>query len=255
MPRPGTVLSLLIFAGVCATACAQTAHVQSGPDVYEDEYVRVPIPPSWSRAKQYSPAADQALEYGKLEAGASFSSLMRALILEKNGFTLTLAYVADRASGIIGGRPIEEFAVPWPAAGQKSDPSECIYTLDEVAGPSSRTLDFESLILDPDRPLTLETCGLTKETSIPQSSELFHVSGRRWFGGYFSTGGYFFGYTPDRNCKEKSYSLTTSAHTPDKLPMPDDRRLQATIQEAGKIVDSIQYKRCPSIAPELPNPR
>ncbi len=234
--RVSALLIPLAFA--TAAAQAQTAKrapsASPGTNVFEDDEVRVPIPAGWKRTLQLSPSTRQYPSQG-------------TLLLEKDGYTLTLAYVTGQASGIIGGRIIEEFGIPWSTE-PKGDQWACAGSFAHVPQAADRTLIFENLIVDTTLANTREACAVRDLTDPSlNSSQERYTGGQRWFGGYFTPdGGYFFGDWPgDSTIYSRSYSLTTSAQTVDKLPSPDNPHLAEIIQQAIDIVDSIQYKKHP----------
>jgi hypothetical protein len=206
---------------------------QKSLKIYEDSEIKVRIPAGWSRL-------DNPKE--KSHGGT--------LLLEKPGFTLSLAYHTGHASGIEGGRFIEIFDIPWPGV---DDGWTCSGYLREEPWPASRHLVFINLIVESGDPRVRENCGIQKDLGswIEKDGQKEYDGDQRWFGGYFRTeyGGYFFGSDND-GCGLKAYALTSQAGTPDRLPIADipnqdnNPALKRTIQEAIDIVNSIHYKRC-----------
>ena len=202
---------------------------------YEDDQVKLAIPRDWKASVEQ--------EYDE-----------KRLLLEKNGYTLTLAFRTQHASGIDGGRFYEAFQIPW-----LKDPSQiqtCSLALQEVPRPASRALMFVDILLDTSSARVREHCGL--DHKVPESITVPGAAGKkivitRWFAGYFTAGagGWFIEEsrdTADENCESKLYTLTSSARQAGELPVPSDANLQRIIREAIDIVNSIQYKRCAPVA-------
>jgi hypothetical protein len=172
------------------------------------------------------------------------------LLLEKSGYRLSLGYHLGHASGIVGGRFIEAFAMNWPGL---DDAWNCSLYLKEYAQPASRNLVFVNLIIDSGNDKVRENCGIQKNlgywTAIDGAKQ--YQGELRWFGGYFreAYGGYFFGPDGD-GCAEKAYTLTSLAGSPGRLPTAEnplresDPALEKVINEAIDIVNSIHYKQC-----------
>lgn len=112
----------------CAAWCGQvvaSGKADASPSKFEDDTVEVPIPPGWTRA-----AGDHPASIPVLDSPGS-------LLLEKAGYTLTLAFRAEHTSGIAGGRFVEAFRIPWLSI---EDGWNCSLKLTEVPQPASRTL-------------------------------------------------------------------------------------------------------------------
>jgi hypothetical protein len=203
----------------------------TSPKVFEDGEVKIPIPARWVIATGDHPAV--AITGAKGE-----------LLLSRNNYTLALAYDTEQASGIIGGRFIEIFRVPWLGAG---DAWDCSLHLSQSAQPASRTLMFINVIFRTDDPEVRGKCGIQKALGYwtDKGAGRQIVGEQRWFAGFFSTaeGGWLF-QSEGTSCGEKAYTLTSKAKSPEELPLPDDPDLRKTITEAIDIVNSIHYKRC-----------
>ena len=219
------------------TSDTETAQARpTSPKVYEDDEVKIPIPPGWTTATAGYPAV--AITGAKGE-----------LLLSRNNYTLALAYDAEQASGIIGGRFIEIFRIPWLGA---DDAWDCSLHLSEHTQPASRTLMFMNIIFRTDDPEVREKCGIKKPLSYwkNEGGTRQIVGEQRWFAGSFTTaeGGWFL-QSDGTNCGQKAYTLTSKAKAPEELPVVGDPELKKTVTEAIDIVDSIHYKRC---APAVP---
>lgn len=206
---------------------AQRGHVShTSPKIYEDDEVKVPIPAGWSISTKHH--------------------YQGSLLLEKDGYTLSLGYHSGHASGIIGGRFNELFGIPWFHRDETEQAGNCGLFLEQVPQAASRRLMFVNLIFDTLNPKVQDNCGIPN----PLKSRT-HVRGypvqtyRRWFAGYFTTvvGRWFF-QSNGVGCGVKAYTLTSSAKTPAELPLPEDPTLKKIINEAIDIVYSIHYKRC-----------
>lgn len=203
---------------------------------FDNEDIRVAIPNGWVRVTQNPPfsAGSTGIRSG-------------VLVIEKQGYFLTLAYQTSHASGAEGGRFIEAFSIPWL---NTDDAWTCSLVLKEVSQPASRTLMFVNLTLNTGDSAVRSRCGLAKALAVwkGEGAEKKLYGDWRWVAGYFSTDlGYFFneGYSSENSCQSKVYSLTTSATKPEQLPDPSDPKLKNMIQQAIDIVNSIHYKRCP----------
>ena len=191
------------------------------PTIFEDEYVRIPIPDGWSIVQD---GGDEP-ELGRL-------------VLRKNGFRLSIAYHTSHASGVIGGRFIEAFTIPWLDTDQAWG---CSGAFASVPQPANLALMFINLYLQTDLASTRERCGIEKALTAHESAE-------RWFGGYFTTreGEWFFESQDGCCCNElKSYTLTADAQLPTQLPSRGDPALARVIRQAIAIVNSIHYKKFP----------
>jgi hypothetical protein len=238
-----------------ASACVVSAEARTAPTqpkqsptsrssresqkVYEDHEIEVAIPTGWKippLPKEMSPK--------------SANDAPRTLALEKDGYTLRLAYHTAHASGIEGGRLIEAINIAW---GDVDDAGTCGGFIQEEPQPASRSLMFVNLTIDSSDPKAREVCAIQEDLgfwTVIDGMKMYDGY-RRWVGGYFRTldGGYFFGGDSD-GCGLKSYTLTSQATAPDRLPIPDNPRfnnnpaLQKIIQEAIDIVGSVRYKRC-----------
>jgi len=206
---------------------------RKSPEVYGDREIEVKISKGW-----------RILGTGNEEPRGR-------LLLEKDHYTLSLAYHTGQASGIIGGRFTEILRIPWPGL---DDEWTCSGYLRQVSWPASRHLLFVNLIVDSGDAKVRENCGIQKAlgTWIEKGGQKrFDFGDERWFGGYFTTesAGYFFGGDAD-GCGLKAYTLTSQATTPEQLPIADipnqdnNPALEQIIQEAIDIVNSIHYKRC-----------
>jgi len=242
--RSIAVAATTVLAVVIPT-CARAQSVESkhrGDSVvaeksrktYEDSEIKVAIPGGWSIL---SSPKDKAHE-GRL-------------LLEKSGYTLSLAYHTGQASGIVGGRFIEIFAIPWPGV---DDQWTCSGYLREDPWPANRHLIFVNVIVETGDARVRENCGIQKELGswiTKDGQKEYDLGDRRWFGGYFRAecGGYFFGGGND-GCGQKAYTLTSQATRPERLPIADipnqnnNPGLEKIIQEAIDIVNSIHYTRC-----------
>lgn len=213
---------------------------------YEDREIKVVIPAGW---KIVPDAALKEPGGPGMSLGNSISGAHRKLILAKKEYTLGIAYNTDHASGIVGGRFIEIFNIPWPGM---DDIWNCSMYLGEYPQPASRNLIFVNLIVDSGDEKVRANCpiqtGLGKWTE--RDGQRTYQGERRWFGGYFraTEGGYFFGGN-GADCGLKAYTLTSQATSPNELPdagnpILDVPELKRVIGEAIDIVNSIHYKRC-----------
>jgi hypothetical protein len=203
--------------------------------VYEDDEVKIPIPAGWMASAPAHPSAPPSL---------------RELLLKKDGYTLDLFPNSHQVSGIAGGRFIEVFEIPWLDHDQAWD---CSLHFIRVPEPVSHALMFINLTLATDDSRVREICGIGKDLSYRTQGGKGRIIGyRRWFGGFFSNGlgGWFFD-SEGTGCGQKAYTLTSSAKTPEELPVIGDPNLKKITNEAIDIVHSIQYKRCPP-APAWP---
>ncbi len=242
-------LSVSLFAQTGSPSKTQ----QASSNTYENDEVVIPIPADWTRKPEKHPALNSYHEQDAIAASNSVLQAKGKLLLAKDGYTLALAYRTEHASGIRGGRFIEAFNIPWLAVDQAWT---CSLHLTQVPQSASRTLLFNNILIDAEKPGVRAKCGLPETFS--QRITAFETGceeliGRRWFAGYFATndGGWFFDESADASCGCKMFSLTTSATKPDQLPIPEDSHLQEIIQEAINIVNSIHYKRC---SPGLSSP-
>ena len=225
------------------TAETKTAHERrTSPKVYEDDEVNIRIPVGWMIATGDHPAV---APYDG--AGSSITQAKGKLILSKNNYTLALAYDAEHASGPEGGRFIEILRIPWLDANEAWD---CSLHLSQYPQPASRTLMFMNIIFRTDDPEVREKCGIQRDLGYwaNEAGTRRIVGEQRWFAGFFTTAerGWFF-QSDGASCKEKAYTLTSKAKTPDELPVTDDHDLRNIIAEAIDIVNSIHYKRCAPI--------
>jgi hypothetical protein len=200
--------------------------------VHEDDEVKIPIPAGWMIATGDHPAV-------------AINDAKGQLLLSRTNYTLALAYDTQQVSGIIGGRFIEIFTIPWLGADEAWD---CSLHLSSSPQPASRALMFLNVIFRTDDPEVRGKCGIQKALGYwtNKGGAKQTVGEQRWFGGFFTTagGGRFF-QSVGTGCGQKAYTLTSKAKTPDELPLPDDQDLRKTIAEAIDIVNSIHYKRCP----------
>lgn len=211
-------------------------------NIYEDAEIKLVIPPDWKIVPD-----NEIVNNGR--PGASLGNSIRQakgkLLLENSGYTLGIAYNTTRPSGIVGGRFIEVFNIPWPDV---DDAWTCSLYLGSYAQPASRVLIFTNLTVDSGDAKVRENCGIHKDFGrwIEKNGSRTFEAERRWFGGFFTTagGGYFFDSSGD-GCGEKAYTLTFQASMPDRLPVVAEPGLNRMIHEAIDIVDSIHYKRCP----------
>jgi hypothetical protein len=201
--------------------------------IFEDDRVRILIPPGWKVLKVGSPD-DPRAAHPPAVPQTFIPSPGHGLLLSSKGYTLTLAYATGHASPIIGGRFPEVFTIPWP-----SDSWACGDGFQKIERRTGHEMRFVSLILDNPNAQIREFCGL------PENAVFTH----RWFAGYFTTAdeGWFFPSEGD-DCPEKAYTLTSNAKIPAELPHAGDPLLKQTIDEAIGIVASIRYKRCPPLS-------
>jgi len=217
----------------------RTSHPSSR--IYHDDEIELRVPEGWTIVS--IPAADvQPGRFGLLSSGILASK--RKLLLEKDRYILGLAYNTEHASGVAGGRFAEVFNIPWPS---QEEVGLCSLRLSSCPLPASRMLLFHSLIVETGSPEVREACGIAKDLGYRSDSGF--VGERRWLAGFFSTayGGWFFPSVGD-GCGDKAYALTSQARIPEEMPDAGDPKLQAVIQQAIDIVNSIQYKRCPPSA-------
>jgi hypothetical protein len=202
--------------------------------IYEDNLVKILVPPGWEILKVGSP--DDPLAANPPSGSQTFiPSPGHGVLLSKGGYTLTLAYATGHASPVLGGRFPEVFAIPWPP----SDSWACGNCLRRTSVGASKGLKFFSLILDNRTAQAREFCGLAEDD----------IFTNRWFAGYFSTArGPWYFPSKGPECPEKAYTLTGAAKTPRELPDAGDPVLKRVISEAIGIVASIRYKRCPPAA-------
>lgn len=210
---------------------ARSGQRQSGAKAYESGEIKLRIPNGWNIQHRHRESVG-------------------ALFLEKDGFTLSLAYHAGQASGIVGGRFEEILNVPW----EREDAGvACSGYLQRRPWPASRNLIFINLILQTGDPTVQKNCDIPKELggwTVRDGLKLYDGD-ERWVAGYFAAeyGGYFFG-GDGADCGEKAYTLTPPGNTPEKLPVADipnqnnDPALEKIIEEAIDIVNSIHYTRC-----------
>jgi hypothetical protein len=244
LPVVGTILhgsAALLYAQVQSPpsepAKAQGASVPRAK-IYEDDEIKLTIPADWRIVPQneLNAAAGVAL-------GNSVRGTKGTLLLEKDRYTLAIAYHTGQASGIEGGRFIEIFNIPWPNV---DDQWNCSGYFGGYAQPASRVLIFYNRTVDSSDAKVRENCGIRRDLGhwIEKDGVRSFEGERRWFGGFFTTErGYFFDSNGE-GCGEKAYTLTFQADTPDQLPDVDDPRMKKMTQEAIDIVDSIGYKRC-----------
>jgi len=234
-----TVASGIVISVHAQTHPLESKHASSpsfeqrSPNVYEDREVKVLIPAGWSILSNQREKSSEG-----------------RLLLEKTGYTLSLAYHASQASGIEGGRFIEVFNIPWPGL---DDAWTCSGYLREAPWPASRHLIFINVIVETGDPKVRENCGIQKELGYwsEKDGHKEYDGDRRWFGGYFTTEsrGYFFGGNDD-GCGLKAYTLTSQATTLERLPIADipnqnnNPALEKIINQAIDIVNSIRYKQC-----------
>ena len=202
--------------------------------VYEDEYVRIPIPHGWKVLKVGSPD-DPSAAHPPAVAGTFIPEPGKGILIESKGYTLTLAYRTGHASPIIGGRIIEVFDIPWLQG--IDDGWACSTSMLKVPQRANHGLELVNLVLDGEDSHVQEFCGIQKDGT---------ALARCWFAGYFTTADEeFFFDSQGAGCPEKAYTLTSTARTPAELPAPNDLALRKIIGEAIDIVASIRYKRCP----------
>ncbi len=249
--RRALTLLLVVAAVSCGMPSmvhAQTAAKRAGSETrpeghqaaattYQDDQIELRIPRGWTRVSG-PPAGVPDHRFAWLNGGIVLAK--RKLLLEKDGYILSLAYDTEHASGVDGGRFGEVFNIPWPS---QEDVGNCSLHLYGLPMPASRTLLFFSLIVDTGVQEADEACGISKELSYKTPTGF--VGERRWLAGYFTTaaGGWFFPSAGEK-CGLKAYALTSNAKTPEEMPDQNDPKLRKTIQQAIDIVDSIRYKRC-----------
>jgi hypothetical protein len=214
------------------------------PEIYEDSEIRVKIPLGW----RIMPSAD--VKNPELTPALG-NGARGPLTLEKDGFILALAYHTSQASGVIGGRFIEVFSIPWL---DTDEAWTCSGSLEKDPWPASRQLLFVNLILDSGDEHVRERCGIQKDLGSwieKNGKKEYDYGDRRWLGGYFTgeEGGFFFAGGDDK-CAEKTYTLTTEAKVPEALPIANESSqnnnplLEKMVGEAIDIVNSIDYKKC-----------
>lgn len=243
---PARVPALLCLGLAIAASRAQTTghapNAQPEADVFEDDEVRIPILAGWKRALQFSPSSHNPF-HGSDNGKPRDFPITGTLLLQRDGYTLTLAYDTQQVSGVIGGRIIEIFDIPWVAE-SPGDEWACAGSFSSVPQPAGRMLLFRNLIVDSGSEHTREACNipvLTAKTS-PGAGD----GRQRWFGGYFTTsqGGYYIDQDCGQSlCRQLAYTLSTSAKTAGDLPEPDDPLLAEIVQQAIDIVESIEYKK------------
>jgi hypothetical protein len=190
------------------------------PHVFEDEDVKILIPAGWAMSES---AAD----------AQPFLRVGRHLQLTKDGYILTLAYKTEPA----GGPAIDRFAQIFPASWLAAANTEsCGFSLRRNQRPVSATLLFIGLLMDTADAKVRSNCGLK-----------YNIEAR-WYAGFFTVpnGGYYLHSSgPGCTAEDKVYTLTPQAKSAEALPNPEDPDLRAIIGDAGRIVNTIQYKRCP----------
>jgi hypothetical protein len=249
-----------LFLAVIVLACgaSRATHAQSrpgqgpsgrndarskhtSPQVFEDSEVRIAVPVGWRIVPREEMLRNDGVS---VSLGNSVSQPKGGLILERNGYTLSIAYDTDHASPVEGGRFLEVFNIPWPDV---DDGSNCALYPGGDAQPASRVLVFRNITVDTSDLNVQKNCGIPESLGHCTADGCMpYLNGeRRWFGGFFTTaaGGLFFNSLGDE-CGQKAYTLTTKAKTADHLPVPADPKLEKVIQQAIDIVDSIHYKRC-----------
>lgn len=184
---------------------------------YEDDQVKLAIPAGWIH-----------------------TVTNQQLVLQKPGYSLTLAFEAGHPSGVTGGRFVEAFKIPWLSVEESMD---CPIKL--IPQPASRVFLFENILLDTSDSRVRRGCGIAKDLGGSTNTGQF-MDSRRWFAGYFTTaaGGFMFDDDRRSGCLAKFYALTSAAETAEKLPTIEDPHLQSIIQESIDIVNTIQYKKC-----------
>lgn len=250
---PKWLVLVFVICGFAAKTDAQQISsaeftpAQPGPPrEYEDDQVKIVIPSGWS----LSLPSNQAIPKTDLPSIAQIFAPPpgNGVFLEKDGYTLTLAYVASHASGIRGGRIIEVFRVPWI-----DDPFEgesCVGLLRRTPRRADETLQFVSLILDPLNAGVRLKCRVPKALGreVYSTKGLDTVTKQRWFAGYFTTPPPYqplFFESDGAECAEKAYILSSGAMSPSELPTVNDPVLNKIISESIRIVASIKYKHCP----------
>jgi len=198
---------------------------RASPRVFEDDQVKVLIPPGWTISEGDS-------------ATPPFLRVGRHLQLVKNGYTLSLAYDTQPQSGVTGDRFTQVFAIPWLAPAQTAPVAPahtegCAFSLRRNQQPASASLLFIGFLMD------------TADARVRVNCAIQTDLGARWFAGFFTiqNGGYFL-HSSGAGCSDKVYALSSQAKTADQLPASSDPALKAIIGEAGRIVNFIQYKRC-----------
>lgn len=230
------LLGATIIMGLAAASLAQTTFNSSskkeGPGVYEDDELRVTIPAGWIRASSNYPSLEPYRAGGIVVVGNAVLQADARLLLQKDGYTLALAYRTQHASGVLGGRFVEAFNLPWLSPDRAES---CSAVLTHRSQPATSALLFENMLIDNGSANVREQCGVPNDVLIGE---------QRWYGGYFTHDrGYFFDESCE-GCGSKLYSLTSAAETPAQLPAVGDLHLKKMIAEAIDIVESIHYKRC-----------
>ena len=224
---------------------ATEASRQQSARVYEDDEIKIEVPQGWRLATVSHLETRRYMIHGKPVLRSSRVRTRGKILLQKNGYILSLAYNTFTAGS---GRFIEAFSIPWLNVMQAWT---CSLYFQRIPQPANSKLLFMNLILRPGGSQVNKACGIKKgfgESITAGKHEYF--GGDRWYAGYFSADeDYFFG-SEGEDCGFKSYSLTTDAKIPEQLPPTDDPQLHKMILEAIDIVNSIHYKRCAPLSPQ-----
>jgi len=209
------------------------------PVTYEDNEVKVVVPADWDQITLPKTADDPAFRRIPARLWVRLPPAKTGLVLASGRYTLVLNFQSGHASGVEGGRFIEAFNIPWIEDG--ADVWACGGYLRQFPQPVNRELIFINYWLKGQTPEGRPVCGVPEELDKRRG-----MAARPWLAGYFTTaeGSWFF-HSDGAGCPMRTYTLTTDAETPQELPDALDPTLQRVIAEAIRIVDSIQYKRCP----------
>jgi hypothetical protein len=200
--------------------------------VYEDDQMKVVVPASWTVS-----TSDPAVK--------SPSHPGRNVQLFRDGYTLALTYQSAPPTGKPGlasesGGFGQVFAVSWLTPAQTDG---CGFSLRRSQNPISQSMFFIGFWMDTANAGVRKSCGIPADV------------GPRWFGGFFTipNGGYFLQFRGD-GCAQMTYTLIPKAGAAAELPALADPALKEIAQEAGRIVSTIQYKRCtPAAGPRPAN--
>jgi hypothetical protein len=208
---------------------------RNSTDVFEDSQIRMEIPRSWKIMRTTYSADDPRMPSPPAVPQTLIPSPGNGVLLQKETYTLTLVYgPGHHASGIVGGRFIEVFHVPWLQ--DVSDSWACGGYLHQTTQPVNKRLKLVNLVFDHPSREAIRQCQL------PAGFE----NESRWFAAYFTTApGEWFFASKGSDCGDSAYTLTSAAQRPSELPQTSDGALKKVINEVIGGVASIHYKRCP----------